>query len=139
MKRPYILKSLTLIFRTKFHSAPVEFRYLTAECTRCSWPVWVSADLLPSAVGIVVLQVCEYRGADFDELLATVVRHNLGIGKEHKVKDRKPQRFYISCSLGDECAFRVNAALSDGVGLRVVKFQQQNSVGGSVWKGYRDT
>ncbi len=49
----------------------------------------------------VVLQVGEYRGADFDQLLTAVVRHNLGIGKEHKIKARKPQRLYISCSRGD--------------------------------------
>ncbi len=60
----------------------------------------------------VVLQVGEYRGADFDQLIAAVIRHNLSIGKEHKIKGRKPQRLYISCSRGDECAFRVNALLS---------------------------
>ncbi len=45
----------------------------------------------------VVLQVGEYRGADFDQLIAAVVRHNLGIGREHKSKDRKLRRLYISC------------------------------------------
>ncbi len=64
----------------------------------------------------VVLQVGKYRGADFDQLIAAVVRHNLSIGKEHKIRDRKPQRLYISCSSGDECAFRVNALLVSAVG-----------------------
>ncbi len=71
-------------------------------------------------MGKVVLQVREYQGADFDQLLAAVARHNLGIGKGHKIKDRKPQRLYISCTRGDECAFRVNAVLIDGVGLRII-------------------
>ncbi len=49
-------------------------------------------------MGKVVLQVGEYRGADFDQLLAAVVRHNLGIGKEHKIKDRKPQRSTLAAA-----------------------------------------
>ncbi len=34
-----------------------------------------------------------------------------------KITDRKPQLPYISCSHGEECAFRVNALLVDSVGL----------------------
>ncbi len=47
----------------------------------------------------VVMQVGEYRGANFDQLLAAVVRHNLSIGKEHKIEGQKPQRLYLVCSL----------------------------------------
>ncbi len=45
------------------------------------------ADLFPQAMHKVVLKVGEYRGADFDNLLAAVARHNLGIEKGHKIKD----------------------------------------------------
>ncbi len=79
----------------------------------------------------VVLQVGVYRGADFEQLLTAVVQHNLGIGKEHKIKARKSQRL---CSRGDECAFRVNAVLGDSVSLRIIKFQRHNCDGGSVRK-----
>ncbi len=51
------------------------------------------------------------------------------IGKEHKIKGIKPQRLYISCSRGDESAFRVNALFVSGVGLRIIKFQQHDCVG----------
>ncbi len=43
------------------------------------------------------------------------------LGRGHKIKDPKPHRLYIRCSRGDECAFRVNALLVDGVGLRILK------------------
>ncbi len=76
-----------------------------------------------------IVQVGEYRGADFNQLAcAAVARHNLGIGKGHKIKDWKPHRLYIRCSRGDECAFLVNALLVDGVGLRILKFQGSNTV-----------
>ncbi len=39
------------------------------------------------AIDKVVLQVGEYRGADFNQLLAAVARHNLGIWEGHKIKD----------------------------------------------------
>ncbi len=87
----------------------------------------------------VVLQAGEYRGSNFDHLLAAVVRHNLGVGKEHKIKDRKPQSLYISCSRGDKCDFRVNIFLVNGAGRRIIKFQQYNCEGGSVRKGPCDT
>ncbi len=90
--------------------------------------------LLPHAMDKAFLQVGEYRGADFDQLIAAVVRHNLSIGKEHKIKGRKPQRLYISCSRGDERDFRVNSLLVSGVGLRIIKFQQHDCQGGSVQK-----
>ncbi len=96
---------------------------LTAEITRCSCCFLVSADLLPQAKDKAVLQVAEYRGADLDELFGAVSRHNLGIVKGHKTKNRKPQRLYINCSRGEKCVFRINALLVDGVGLRIIKFQ----------------
>ncbi len=79
-----------------------------------------------------VLQVGDYRVEDFDQLLRAVAHHNLGIGTGLKIKDRKPQRLYISCSPGEECGFRVNALLVDGVGLRMTKFQEHNCKGCSV-------
>ncbi len=82
----------------------------------------------------VALQVGEFRGADFEQLLNAVFQHNLGIGKEHKIKARKLKRLCISRSRGDECAFRVNAVLFDAVSLRIIKFQQHNCEGGSVRK-----
>ncbi len=64
-------------------------------------------------------------------MLNVVVQHNLGIGKDHKIKGRKPERLYISCSRGDQCVFRVNAVLVDGLGLHITKFQEHLCEGGS--------
>ncbi len=50
------------------------------------------------------------------------------------IKDRKPQRLYISCSRGEECAFRVNVHLVDSEGPCVMKIQEHNCQGGSVRK-----
>ncbi len=53
--------------------------------------------------------------------------------------DRKPQIHRISCSLGEECAFRVNALLVSGVLLRVIQVQEHSSKGGSVRKCLQKT
>ncbi len=35
-----------------------------------------------------MLQVGEYRGVDFDQLLDAVIGHNRGIDKEHRIPER---------------------------------------------------
>ncbi len=39
---------------------------------------------------------------DFNQLISAVVRHNLGIGREHKIKDMKQRCLYISSSKTDK-------------------------------------
>ncbi len=129
---PLFSKSEHALLQLRLHRPSTLIKYskngfgiLTTEFTRCSWRVLVSEDLVPRAMVKVELQVGDYRGVDLDQLLAAVVRHYLGIGKEHTIKERKPQRLYITCSRGDECAFPINAVLVDAPGLRIIKFQQQ--------------
>ncbi len=77
-KNPHIIAKLEFSFCPQnFRARPVEFRSLTVEITPCSLCVLVSAVLLFRATDKVVLQVVEYRGVDFSQLIATVVRHNL--------------------------------------------------------------
>ncbi len=83
----------------------------------------------------LVLEVRDHLGADFDKLLAAVVRYNLCNGKEHRIDKRDSKRIRVKCSRGKECSFAVNAVLLvNGQGLRITRFEKHNCVGVSVRK-----